>query len=822
MKKLTLFSLFTLSAILAACGDPIASSSLVSSEVPSLSSTSDVVSNPTSSFSSETTSRLLVSEMMEDMEAGNYTMTFSMDEIDIYYYEVAFPLIFGSLFNPDVNEAVDFYVDLTNEESPVMYTQAENNQWLAAPLDPFSGLFLLAPLSFLDPTVINDAWFTFDEVEGVYVLDPNHFDDLFTGVDSTDEMDEVTIHGDPITGEIQIIVTSTHPDDASLTERVIISYTEIGTTQVSLPTDLLDYPTYFLDTILTGSENHTFLYTVDEFNPVTEETVFVTETMGQRNGDEYLLTDYETFDQTYVNALEDGTYEQITSVLGANTLTTIDENTYDQFVSDFYPMNGLALEKAWIDLQQPTLNPDLNVAMYPLRPDAIPALINNPFFDGITNVIGNVLFYESAFTGPLVNITLEFEKETTYYHAEFALLYFDFTTIHPPVISESSSFLDIFNVVQSIQNYQVSQTFAEGELYTNDLFALRDGFNFELHDFSMENLPPLYLEWDGMQYLQWTYDDTAMMYTNQIIDEATYQALSLDRFFVDLSTIDPLDDLSVDSEWGGYQLDPSMYPTVLRDDILANYTIENVNFDAYGSLDDFASLYVNIEATNNTTSETAIFMMALSGIGETEVILPDDNGNSGLLSLDTFQALFMDGITSGLGSLFRTNDDESDVSLLFFGFNETSAIAVDFIAPENEKVELWQRNDILLYDQYIGAIGTPLTNPLMFEENDFLAFKDGLPSIDILALTSQEISPANMVPFIGGYEIEAAFLEEHSHNILQEGDVIQSAYLVMYEDESIFSVSIHVVNNNEDYFIEFELGALNETFDLKDLIENFD
>jgi hypothetical protein len=133
--------------------------------------------------------------------------------------------------------------------------------------------------------------------------------------------------------------------------------------------------------------------------------------------------------------------------------------------------------------------------------------------------------------------------------------------------------------VQSIQNYQVSQTFAEGELYTNDLFALRDGFNFELHDFSMENLPPLYLEWDGMQFLQWTYDDTAMMYTNQIIDEATYQALSLDRFFVDLSTIDPLDDLSVDPEWGGYQLDPSMYPTVLRDDILANYTIENVNFD---------------------------------------------------------------------------------------------------------------------------------------------------------------------------------------------------------------------------------------------------
>ena len=620
MKYIPYVTFLAVSALLVSCGDPIASSSNESS----LSSLSDstVISSTTVSSSSEAVNRLRVSEMMEDMENGNYTLTFTLDSYDIYYYEVDQELVYGSFFDPESNETVNFYVDLTNEESAVMYTQIENNQWITAPLDPFSTILLLSPLGFIDPLLVDDAWFTFDETQGVYVLSPAYYDDLFVGVESTDDMNEVTVHGNPETGAIEIIVKSVHPEDDSLVQTVIISYTDIGTTQVTLPTNLLDFPTYFIDTVLTETNNHSYLYTIEENVPSNEEIVPIVDLLGQRDGDAYLLTDYETFNQQYVHITSEGDFELITSFQGSTDSEIIDQETYDDLVSTFYPLNVLALESSWIDLQQPTLNSELNVAMYPLLPEGIDALIQDPFLEDATNMVGQILFYESLFTGPLVNIQLEFEKEGTPYLADFSLLYFDQTILYPPYIIQPTELNDVLVNVQTMQNYSLSQTRSEGQIYEVEYYAERDGKTFKIEDGEDFSVPATYYEWDGVNYLEWSQNDNGD-YTSSIIDETLYAQATTDPFLLNLDTLLP-EDILEDTTTGDYYLNPTSYTTLIRDDILEAYTIEEVSINAYGSLDSIASVYIAIHATNNTTSQPAVWMMGITSIGLSHIDLPSN------------------------------------------------------------------------------------------------------------------------------------------------------------------------------------------------------
>ena len=812
MKPISFFTMIAVSALLANCGDPIASSSMDAS----LSSLEDTSTTSAIVSSSETTTRLLVSEMMKDMENGNYTMSLTVDSFDIYYYEVAQPLIFGSLFDPENNETINFYLDLTNEESSVLYTQTENNQWLATPLDPFSAILLLSPLGFIDPLSVEDDWFSFDETEGVYVLSPSYYDDWFVGVDSTEDLDEVIIYGDPETGDIQIIVKSIHPEDESLSQTITISYTQIGTTQVSLPTDLLDYPTFFINMILEDTTNHSFIYTIEENLSSTEENPIVLDILGQRDGKEFLLTDFGTFDQAYVNETSEGTFEQITSIQGATVSETIDQVTYDNFVNDFYPIRALELESAWIDLQQPAINPEMNVAMYPLLPQGIDALVNDAFLENATNLVGQVLFYESFLTGPLVNIRLEFDKDGTSYLAEFTLLYFDQTTIYPPFVVEPTNFLDILSNVQTLQNYSLSQTRSEGPLYEIEFYAERDGKTFEINDGQDFSNPSTFYEWDGVNYLQWSMDDSLSDYVNMIIDETTYLAQTTDQFLIDIDALRE-EDIIEDFTLGGYRLDPTSYSALIREDILEQYTIDEVFLDAYGSVNDFASLYISVNATNNTTSQSASWLMSLTNIGMVDVFLPGDDIVSNLLTLEAFQSLFTNGIFSTLGTLRRYSEQTLDGNEFYFAYNDTSAAILDPLAPSNEQVDLWEQNDNQLYHRYRGSFGSPLTNPTVASENDFFAFKASLPSFNVMGLTSNDVTLLTNEPFNGAYSIESTFIEQNTQNILQSGDEVQSAWMMLEENE--LSLTIHVINNNELFVIELEMESLNSSFDLKQLIE---
>lgn len=821
MTSKTFLPMIGLTAILVACGDVLpssqsSSSSSTNSVTTEVSSTSSLISSIASSSGSSITNRLKVSEMMAEMTEGNYTLTLTSLREVLYEFAVDLPLVYGIFPSEDDDTTFSFYLDLTNANSPVLYSENETGQWFSAPVDALQIEDVLAPLYFIDPTNINDAWFTWDEATGAYILAEDHYQDFFTSTDGIEDFTQVTVLADTPTGNLIITIEGIDPEMPGVTQSIQFTYSEIGTTTVTLPTDILDYVGYFLDDLLPTSTNHTYQWQILEGTMGTNQGNSVSSILGERDDFTYSLLDFKTFNQTYITPNNEGSYDQIDVKDGSGTQQTIQAQAYQAFIADFYPLDVLNMERTWLDLQQPTIEPTFGVTMYPIRAEAMDDLLIDDYFDNANNITGQVTFLETDFTGPMVQVTLNYVKNSLPYTSIFQMFYFDVTTIFPPIVSGPSDVLGLLNAVRTTNNYGFSQSQFINDTSYFGFSGQRDGDTFLIFDAEDDEAMPIYYTMDAGNYLMWSFDEETLNYVAKPIDKAAYEAATIQQFYLDFSAFSN-DDLLPNFEIpGGYELQPEVFDKVIQPALLSQFAISKVSFQGFSGNGFDTSLNIFIEATDLVSQAPAFISLSLYGIDHIVVEIPGETEENPLLTLDEFQSIFANGIQSTLGTLGRYLLNGVLVEEWYFGYHPQAVAKVDPSILTNQQITLITNQGAQGYAFYNGILGSPLTVPVNSTEAAFMSLKSTFPTVDFAALTLADLTFIDLEPFVGGYFVNPAFITNHTENILLPGDIVVQASLFL--TETTVYLTIDVTNQGETFVIRLELDALNEDFDLFTLL----
>lgn len=342
MIKKTLIGLTTAMFILTSCGGASPSTSTTSS-TESSSGTSSSTVNPQAS----------VMEMMAPLAENNYTFHLSQNDVEVYQIQFDVTKIYAMMTNPEMSEASEFFLDITNEEQPMLYAPAENVEgaWVRSLADPFTLFYILTPLYLIDVTAMEDIWFTYDAVSSTFELDLQYLDQAFADSD-TEGIESFSVRGNGT--EVTITIEGMNPEnDEDLS--LVFQYIDIGTTSVTLPTNLIDPLAEFLETVVQDSTNHVFDVYLYEGNAENLEDGDQIRFQNHARDGEFFITNsyrsigndsiYEVF---YYGPIENG-YE---SVIGLDevpvTQTSITEEAYQLALQDFYPVRFTDIQLDWL------------------------------------------------------------------------------------------------------------------------------------------------------------------------------------------------------------------------------------------------------------------------------------------------------------------------------------------------------------------------------------------------------------------------------------------------------------------------------------------
>lgn len=517
MMKKSLLALTLASFVLGACGGGATSNSASSDASSSVTSSSSTITPTTS-----------VMELVAPISEGNFTFRLVQDEVEVYQIKLDGTLIYAEINNPEMAQSMEVFLDITDEDQPMLYAPAEGVEgaWVKSLSDPISLFFLLFPLSIIDVEALQDVWFTYDTALNTFFLDMEYIGEVM-GNSNNEGLESLSIQGNA--SEVIITLTGVNVDtDQPMT--VVVSYSDIGTTTVTLPTNLIDPTEALLETVVQGSTNHEF--NVYLYEGTAEDLENGTEVLFQNNsrdGAFWIANAYRTigeettFETTYYGTTETG-YESIVALDQSPAVqTAISEEAYQAGLESFYPIQFTDIQFDWLSETD-----EFSFAGTPflrLDPSHYDHLVNASFFPE-NAVIEDVLVSAATFFGEaMLTISIEVSfGEGQWMRMDLDIGEFGLAVVERPFLPEDALNLsEMLDLLVSTQSYSLDQ-----------VIELRDGSGAAIYDLGLSRegdayslidlFSPNYTYQNGV-YEQYTFDyEVSDLPLREVISQEQYEA----------------------------------------------------------------------------------------------------------------------------------------------------------------------------------------------------------------------------------------------------------------------------------------------------------
>jgi hypothetical protein len=352
------------------------------------------------------TSRLL-SRRIEEMKSDSYTMTIYVQDKAIYAYKMEEKRIEIHYFFDGTDEKLTFFIDLNKTPFPYLYSNYDGINWIQT-LEDMAVLdqgYLFA-MNWLDPSVIEDDWFEFDETKQTYSLKEIFKDSLFENsnlpvrnfedVHITMEEDvlSITIKGE---GYYEIY---------NYSNRYAIVYSNIGSTEVNFPIGAINTTEDMIDSVFGSLEvyennyHYTFILTDVDNNMQTDRLYY-----GARFNDTHIKKK-DTEDTYYLSKTEDA-YVEVVFENYTYTKSILTEEVYQEALKEHVMINISNISKAWFDQETMVLRPYIGVS-YRILDEYYDSLIQIKL-DGDITINDAYIGFMQQYTGFSLNISIAFE-----------------------------------------------------------------------------------------------------------------------------------------------------------------------------------------------------------------------------------------------------------------------------------------------------------------------------------------------------------------------------------------------------------------------------
>ena len=768
-----------------------------------------------------------VSAMMAELVDNSYTLRYVFDDVTLYTYEVAEPLI--KITFPDSYTGSDSsqYLDVTDANSPYIYQQIDGENWYVSSTQPYELLSLISPLSFIDPSAVEDEWFIWNETMEGYDLNPTYLPNLFEN-SPLQGVEDVEVWM-TFEGEIVLSFGGRMHEDSDQHASLQLVYGNFGTTTVTLPSNAIDFRSVAINELLNGSTNHRYQY---YFTPISDEpnALPFTYQLGERDGDTFKQTHFH-YDANYTSAVVDtyftfsnGQYIKVVSDdLGYRELF-LDESSYQLALENFYPINLLEIEESWLDVDNETFLEQFGVRGYPILPDYLDRILNLNVEGTIENVVAHVSLSQNYWQGGTVTLFATLTIDGIDYQLFFQVTSFDQVQgiFMPYSTGIRTTLADTLALAVGTSSYSVEQLTIneDGSSYpANDAyFLVRSGQDYQRYRVNAQGFLDLqYFGQQGGEYFSFSYVYNLRDYVKETIDQATYEANVVDTEWIKLENIQPEDYQANPEIPGGYTLSAASFERILADAFLDQYTITDAVI-SYTNLYEASTMIVfSLTGIDRVTGETVRFESRYSLIGESVIYFPTPSEEENptdpadtydlAITFETFNELYPDGINSFIGTLYAFNDMGELILVEVFSLQENEALTINRMDGEYTQIVREGENFIQTQgNSYASETVTTSTDAATFEEaSTRLSFID----FSLFNATNL-ISLSVNVSFGVIYQVNLDSFDELFNLPLSETMEVTDAYLEITKNY----LSVSVYGFDQETGQNFTMYLVLESFNL--------
>ena len=774
--------------------------------------------------------RRQVSEMMAELVDNSYTLRYVFDDVTLYTYEVAEPLI--KITFPDSYTGSDSsqYLDVTDANSPYIYQQIDGENWYVSSTQPYELLSLISPLSFIDPSAVEDEWFIWNETMEGYDLNPTYLPNLFEN-SPLQGVEDVEVWM-TFEGEIVLSFGGRMHEDSDQHASLQLVYGNFGTTTVTLPSNAIDFRSVAINELLNGSTNHRYQY---YFTPISDEpnALPFTYQLGERDGDTFKQTHFH-YDANYTSAVVDtyftfsnGQYIKVVSDdLGYRELF-LDESSYQLALENFYPINLLEIEESWLDIDNETFLENFGARGYPILPDYLDRILNLNVEGTIENVVAHVSLSQNYWQGGTVTLFATLTIDGIDYQLFFQVTSFDQVQgiFMPYSTGIRTTLADTLALAVGTSSYSVEQLTIneDGSSYpANDAyFLVRSGQDYQRYRVNAQGFLDLdYFGQQGGEYFSFSYVYNLRDYVKETIDQATYEANVVDTEWIKLENIQPEDYQANPAIPGGYTLSASSFERILADAFLDQYTITDAVISYTNLYEASTMIAFSLTGIDRVTGETVRFESRYSFIGESVIYFPtpieEENPTDPTdpydlaMTIETFNDRYPDGINSFIGTLYAFNDAGELILVEVFSLQENEALTINRMDGEYTQIVREGENFI----QTQGNINASETVITSTDAATFEAASDQLSLINFSAFNETNLISLSSTGHDGIFQVNLDSFDELFNLPLSETMDVTDAYVEITKNYVSVSVYGFDQETGQNFTMYLVLESLNLDVDL--------
>ncbi len=779
-----------------------------------------------------------ISEMMAQLTNPSYTLSYVVDNVIYYAYEVAEPLI--KITIPDTNTGTThttYFMDVSDANSPYFYQIFEEETWSMYAMEPYEALGFTSPLSLIDPFAIEDAWFVWNESIKGYQLNSEYLSQVFEnsplqGVEDVEIW--MTVEGNIVLsfgGRIH----QEHDQHAILQ----LIYSDFGTTTVTLPTNVIDLSMVGINDLLNGSTNHRYAF---YFTPVNEESnalPFVYQT-AERDGETFKKNEYR-YDysdpssggvviDTYVTKNNDQ-FIQIVSDASGYFESPLDQEAYDLALENFYPVNILELQESWLDIENEVFLETFGTNAYPILANYLDGFLNLQIEGSVEDFLAYAAMSQSYWQGATITVFATLTIDNIPY--QFVLELYSFNQVQgiylPYAPSVRTTLSESLALAVGTSSYMVEQFTMDAEgnyVPSNDSYVLvRSNEDFQRYRFNAQG----YLDVDyfgklGDEYFTYKYVYNQGEYVKETIDQNTYEASVIDIEWLRLANIQSEDYQENNDMPGEYILSPSSFERIFSQAILAEVEITEALIRymdvSYGN----PVIVFSFAGTDRLTGSPVQFESRYSYFGQATIYFPnsiEDGTNptdptSGLqLSIEAFNERYPNGVESFIGTLYGFDDTGEIIIYEVFSLQNNEALIIN--REDGTYTQILSENG--QYIQIQGSLNTNETTTTSSDQATFAALSSSLSFINFDAFNSSHLTPVNEDTQDGLYQVNLDQFDELFNLPIDPSIVITEAYVEIRSD--LLLVYVNGWNEETGQYVTYYLvlEALNQDVYLIDYLE---
>ena len=775
--------------------------------------------------------RRQVSEMMAELVDNSYTLRYVFDDVTLYTYEVADTHIKMSFPDSYTGSDSSQYLDVTDANSPYIYQQIDGETWYVSVTQPNELLSLTSPLSFIDPSAVEDEWFIWNETMEGYDLNPTYLPNLFEN-SPLQGVEDVEVWM-TFEGEIVLSFGGRMHEDSDQHASLQLVYGNFGTTTVTLPNNAIDFRSVAINELLNGSTNHRYQY---YFTPISDEpnALPYTYQLGERDGDTFKQTHFH-YDANYTSAVVDtyftfsnGQYIKVVSDdLGYRELF-LDESSYQLALENFYPINLLEIEESWLDVDNETFLEQFGERGYPILTDYLDRILNLNVEGTIENVVAHVSLSQNYWQGGTVTLFATLTIDGIDYQLFFQVTSFDQVQgiFMPYSTGIRTTLADTLALAVGTSSYSVEQLTIneDGSSYpANDAyFLVRSGQDYQRYRVNAQGFLDLdYFGQQGGEYFSFSYVYNLRDYVRETIDQATYEANVVDTEWIKLENIQPEDYQANPAIPGGYTLSAASFERILADAFLDQYTITDAVI-SYTNLYEASTMIVfSLTGIDRVTGETVRFESRYSLIGESVIYFPTPSEEENptdptdpydlAMTIETFNDRYPDGINSFIGTLYAFNDAGELILVEVFSLQENEALTINRMDGEYTQIVREGEN-------FIQTQGNTVSSETVMTSTDAATFEEAstrLSFIDFSLFNATNlISLSVNVSFGVIYQVNLDSFDELFNLPLSETMEVTDAYLEITKNYLSVSVYGFDQETGQNFTMYLVLESLNLDVDL--------